>query len=390
MKMRLVSMILFFGISVNGQRYLAVENGEFRLNGEKIFRSGMNIAWSQYGADFGNGNYEITGPHLEKYVRDISHAGGNSIRIWLHCNSWFTPAFDDSGYVIGPDETSTLINDLAHFLDVAYNNNILVNLVLWTGAGAMKPGLRGLVDDEDKLQSYINKALTPMVRKLSGKVALGSWEMMNEPEGSISIDSNDHPCFDTSILQSTGAGWTDENIPIEKILLFINRQIAAIKQEDPKALVTVGSWGQKAQTDNFGFRNYYKDECLIAAGGEELGIIDFHQMHCYARHGYYEDTKPLMIENEEYGLHKPNVIGEFSQEGGDGRDITELYEWAYTQGYSGGWSWQANAGGTKADDFDTQARGTQHLKGRDEKGGKIDIIINFNETEWYPLIDIIP
>ena len=65
---------------VKGQEYLAVENGEFRLNGEKIFQSGMNIAWNQYGADFGNGNYEYTGPQLEKYIRDISNAGGNSIR----------------------------------------------------------------------------------------------------------------------------------------------------------------------------------------------------------------------------------------------------------------------------------------------------------------------
>ena len=65
---------------VNGQRYLAVEDGEFRLNGEKVFQSGMNIAWNQFGADFGNGNYEYTGQQLEKYIRDIAEAGGNSVR----------------------------------------------------------------------------------------------------------------------------------------------------------------------------------------------------------------------------------------------------------------------------------------------------------------------
>ena len=39
---------------------------------------------------------------------------------------------------------------------------------------------------------------------------------------------------------------------------------------------------------------------------------------------------------------------------------------------SGAWSWQANAGGENADDFDTQARGTKQLMGRNEEGGEID------------------
>ena len=56
-------------------------------------------------------------------------------------------------------------------------------------------------------------------------------------------------------------------------------------------------------------------------------------MHSYAWQGRYDNTKPMMIDNDEYGLNKPNVIGEFSQEGSDGRDITELFEWAYTKGY---------------------------------------------------------
>ena len=124
----------------------------------------------------------------------------------------------------------------------------------------MKPELRELILDEVLLQSYIDEALIPMVQGLADKVSLGAWEIMNEPEGSISISSNSNPCFDTSILQGSGAGWTGENIPMEKFLRFINRQAGAIKQHDPKALVTLGSWCERPQTDNFGYRNYYKDE----------------------------------------------------------------------------------------------------------------------------------
>ena len=86
--MHLVFNILLLVTVVRGQKYLAIENGEFRLNGEKIFQSGMNIAWNQYGADFGNGNYEYTGPQLEKYIRDIANVGGNSISKFILITSF--------------------------------------------------------------------------------------------------------------------------------------------------------------------------------------------------------------------------------------------------------------------------------------------------------------
>ena len=102
---------------------------------------------------------------------------------------------------------------------------------MWNGATSMKDGLRGLINDENKLKSYIDNALTPMVKELSNKVALGAWEIMNEPEGSVAINSDGNPCFDTSILQGSGAGWTGENIPMANFLKFFNLQIAAIKKQ---------------------------------------------------------------------------------------------------------------------------------------------------------------
>ena len=50
-------------------------------------------------------------------------------------------------------------------------------------------------------------------------------------------------------------------------LRFFNWQAAAIKQVDPQALVTVGAWSGRVNTDNFGFHNLYKDTCLVKAGG---------------------------------------------------------------------------------------------------------------------------
>lgn len=90
-----------------------------------------------------------------------------------------------------------------------------------------------------------------MVRALSTHRALATWEIMNEPEGSVLIASDPNPCFSTTILSGTGAGWTGEGIPMFRFLRFINRQAAAIKRTDTKALVSTGSWSEISRTDAF-------------------------------------------------------------------------------------------------------------------------------------------
>lgn len=361
----------------HAQRFLAVQNGQLRLNGEKVFMSGMNIAWHQFGNDFGNGRYDCcTGAQLEDYLRRISAAGGNSIRIWLHCAGESTPRFDGAGYVSGTDGSNTLIRDLQRFLDVAYNNNILVFIVLWNGATQPSGRMLDLLSDVSKLYSYVDNALIPMVNGLKDKVALGGWEVMNEPEGLVSAgQTNSNNCFDTRPLTGSGAGWVNTFIPMQNLLRFINVQNAAIKQADPKAVTTLGSWSERSQTDRYGYRNYYTDSCLIAAGGNAQGVIDFFQMHTYSWEGQYSTTSPMRVSNAEFGLNKPNVVGELSQDGGDGRDITVMFDWAYNQGYAGIWTWQANGGGYHSDDFNTQARGLQFIRNRNNQnlGGRVAI-----------------
>ena len=81
-----------------------------------------------------------------------------------------------------------------------------------------------------------------------------------QPEGIVYAgETNINPCFDTNPLTGSGAGWAGANVPMENLLRLINRETAAIKLADPKVVVTLGSWNERAQTNQFGYRNYYTD-----------------------------------------------------------------------------------------------------------------------------------
>ena len=54
---------------------LQVSGTNLMYNGQKVFLSGANAAWNNYGNDFGNGQYSGI---LETWMSEINAAGGNS------------------------------------------------------------------------------------------------------------------------------------------------------------------------------------------------------------------------------------------------------------------------------------------------------------------------
>jgi hypothetical protein len=370
--------LLFLAVCVHyaTSNFMTVQGRNFMFAGQHVHLSGPNLAWYRYAWDFGNNEYSVSGPVLEQWVREISAAGGNCLRVWIHIEAEHTPEFDGNGFVIAPDRLGTIINDMSRFLDVAAANNVFVIPVLWNGALMRNQRYRNLVLDDARLQSYIDNSLIPMVRALSTKRALASWEIMNEPEGSVLIAGDGNPCFSTSILAGTGAGWTGVGIPMFRFLRFINRQAGAIRRTDTKALVSTGSWSEISRTDAFSnTHNYYKDTCLIQAGGDPLGTLSFDQIHTYSWEGRWNNASPFRHHANNFQLNKPLVIGEFSSACSENEGVDALWNHSYNNGYAGTWSWQYNAGGHCSDNQAQQRQGMTRIR-HYTHNGRIAVNIN--------------
>lgn len=316
---------------------LAVAQSQDRIPvaGQDLWLSGANVAWINFARDIGPGVTRLD--LFEEMFRELRDHGGNSFRLWLHTNGSSTPQFSASGaagVVVGPGAGA--IDDLRAILDLAFEYDIALKLCLWSfdmlqmaqfGSDAERS--RTLLTDPDRLQAYIDHALIPMVGALKGHPAILAWEIFNEPEG-----------------MSTQYGWTPLRVTMAEIQRFVNRTAGAIKRTDPAALVTNGSWSFRASSDVGSYFNYYRDDRLIAAGGDPDGTLDFYTVHYYEHFG--EAQSPFHRHVSHWQLDKPVVIGEFFlYDTRDGNpDATfgvpwhALYETLYQRGYAGAMGWQ--------------------------------------------------
>lgn len=293
-----------------------------RGGADSLFMSGMNIAWTS-GSNFAKDLINYNQSTWITILDDIERAGGNAIRWWLHTNGSVSPLFGTDGKVSGLRETT--IGNMRKVLDLAYERGIMVSLCLWSFDMLQNQGqdlgyTRMLLEDSLSTLSYIDNALIPMVEALHQHPAVMTWEIFNEPEG-----------------MTTEFGWSDERTTMPFVQRFINLCAGAIHRTAPGALVSNGSWSFRASSDISGFTDFYRDDKLIAAGGDPEGTLDFIQVHYYDHIGI--DGSPFHHPASYWNIDKPIIIGEFPAGGILGFSVEECYQYAYRLGYAGALAW---------------------------------------------------
>ena len=151
--------------------FLSVSGNSLTYEGKPVFLSGANQPWIDYGNDFGNNQSNGIRCGLNDYIKNVSQAGGNSVRIWIFVEGSNIPAFDSNGNCIGTDGTNTLADDLTQYARYAASQNVFITLCLWNAAVVKSDDhVFALMQDENKLQGFIDE-----VGRSVGGLVRGLW-----------------------------------------------------------------------------------------------------------------------------------------------------------------------------------------------------------------------
>jgi hypothetical protein len=304
-------------------------------NGKNYYINGINVPWNAFGSDAGT-HYKWGALYDRAFFTTLfqqcKQYGVNCVRLWIHCDGRTSPEFDDSGSVTGLD--TNFLSNLEDIFSIAAQNNVMVMPCLWsfdmtkdfTSSAGKYAGLHAaLIKDSSKTVSYITNALIPMVKKFANTCNLFAWEIINEPEWSIS-----------------GPGTTVQLVSAKEMVRFCGMIAEAIHANSSK-MVTVGSACLKWHSTKIGPAevHYWNDSSFAAAYNKPGAKLDFYQIHYYdwmynPDWGYdpFQATKTPSY----WKLDKPTLIGENPGVAGK-YTLKEMIENAYTNGYAGIMPW---------------------------------------------------
>ncbi|MBS1150717.1 MAG: putative endo,4-beta-glucanase, partial [Myxococcaceae bacterium] len=309
--------------------------------GKKRFVYGTNWAWRSWAADFGGvsawstGGISTSQGVYSTAMAAMKTSGVNVIRWWMF------PRLVSSSIQWGADNApsgvgGTLVADIHAALALAEQNNVYIMLTPFsfdnfrptsTEGNAYSRGIAPMVTDPALRLKLINNLIKPVAQAVQSspfRHRMMSWDIINEPEWAM-----------TGPNLNGGTAFTPQSnltpVTHQQMLTFVNEISAAIRQQHPSALISVGAagmkWGNAWNTAN----------------------VDFYQLHYYD--WLYQNYPYTQYTLASAGLtNKPVVMGEFPgsglsavpSKGLPGRTGPQFIADLWSNGYAGALGWAYN------------------------------------------------
>jgi len=327
--------------STTGTRDDAVPPGPtIPVGGVDYFLLGANYPWKSYGGDFGGNAWGTYGVHTkpDEYnaqFQQIADGGLQVVRWFVFTDGRAGVIFDNSGTPSGLDEN--VLVDLDAAITIARGRGLYLVPVLfdfhWMNWGKQVDGVQvggrsDTIKDPIKRAALVDKVVIPLLEAYADEPTVLAWEIMNEPEWSISDLPDGSPNPET------------DAVPL-KDFYALSVAIADAVRSKTSAYVTLGSASLK----------WVKVWTPQFAAAHDLTplTLDFYQAHYYSwmdgqgfdAHPDYGTLKfsPFEQSYAELGLDRPLVIGELVISDSAATRLDALV----TNGYAGAWPWSLNA-----------------------------------------------
>lgn len=300
---------------------IAIEGNKFMVKGEEIWMNGINTPWNNWNDFGGNYNYE----YWADMFAELKNQGINCTRVWITCSGDVGINFDENGFVTGA--TDEHWEDLDSFFMYAAHNEIYVMATLisfdhFKDANANHMIWRNLVQDSDKIDSYVNNYVIPFVERYDDNPYLWSIDLCNEPDW---VYEND---------ECGKLAWEDLGNYFARCAVAIH--------EKSNILVTVGFGMVKYNSDLYS-GDFSSNEFLQGCYANEKAFVDFNSTHYY-NWEFQHFSSPFVNTPESFGLDttKPVVVGECGADGMiniNDMTLSDCYKWCYENGWNGVMPW---------------------------------------------------